>query len=177
MAELTTLARPYAKAAYQVAKADGKLDMWESTLIAYQSALKESQMVKMLSGPGLNKEQKAELLAASLKGFDSKIQNFLTLLFNNKRMSLLDEIIHHFQNARSEEESSVRVTLTSSIKLSAADKNSLAASLKQKLGKDVEISEASDASLISGACVKVGDWVVESSAALQLRRLATHLNK
>ncbi len=118
MAELTTIARPYAKAAFEYALASGELQKW-STMLGVAAAVSNQDTVKtLLSSPSLTKAKKAELFfGICAEQLDEKACNFISALATNKRLILLPEIVEIFEQLKANQEKTIDVDLVTAYEL------------------------------------------------------------
>jgi F-type H+-transporting ATPase subunit delta len=140
MADNNTIARPYARAAFELASAAQDLTAWSEALSVAQDILADGEVVKFLSIPTLNNEQKLDFLTdvfgklgsegSVLASGNEHGTNFLKLLLEYGRVAVLPEIAEHFEALKAEIENTVDVTVTSAAPLSAAQHKSVAAALK-----------------------------------------------
>ncbi|MCG8535366.1 MAG: F0F1 ATP synthase subunit delta [Pseudomonadales bacterium] len=177
MAELTTVARPYAKAAFQFADENGSLDQW-SDMLAFASAVSLDESVQAyLQNPQITSAQKADAFTQLCSDkLNEQGKNFIVLLAQNKRLSVLPEISVLYEAFKSFKEQSVDAVITSAFPLSDEQTAKLAASLKQKLGREVNITTEEDKSLLGGIIVHAGDLVIDGSVRGKLAKLADKLN-
>ena len=154
MAELITLARPYAKAAFETALQDDALDKW-SNMIALSA-----QAFIGVCGDEL----------------DEKGKNFISLLAENKRLVLLWEISSLFETLKANQEMSVDVEITTAFEISSDVSNKLAQALKDRLKREIILATSVDQSLIGGAIIRAGDNVIDSSVRGKLSKLAESMN-
>lgn len=185
MADNNTIARPYARAAFEAARENRALAKWSESLAAAKDALADGQAVRFLSHPALNDEQKLGFLADLMKkaagktsvlaGSDKKGLNFLKLLIEYDRVGVLPEISDQFEALRAEVENTVDVTVTSAVALTAAQKKAVNDALKKKLGRTVNLQTEVDESLIGGAVIRAGDIVIDGSLRSSLVGLANAL--
>jgi F-type H+-transporting ATPase subunit delta len=181
MAELVTLARPYAKAAFAVAldaTAYTKgLTHWQDMLNTLAAVVGQPKMQAALDRPELTCEQQAQLLLSVCgDALDSKAQNFVRVLAGNKRMSLLPEIALQFAELKAHQEKTVAVDVRSAFALDATQAASLAQVLGRRWRCQVELSTEVDASLLGGLVIKAGDTVIDASVRGRLHKLADALN-
>lgn len=176
MAEYITLARPYAKAAYEVAQQKGEVENFFASLQAMSQVVQETNLVDLLQGPVLRQAQKESLLQAVLEALPERVQNLIKVLYANKRLVLVPALAEAFQQAMNQAESRVTVDVFTARKLTQAAEKKLTAALKRKLAKEVVLQTYEDADLMAGGRVRVGDWVMENSVKAQLARLAAQLN-
>lgn len=178
MAEITTLARPYAKAAYEFALENKALDTWSSMLGFVASLVQDPYMQKVLQNPVLSDQQKAETLTSiDPNKIDVSAKNFICQLAKHDRLALLPEIFILFEVLKAEQEKRVTVKVLSAFPLSAAENEKLTASLKKRLGRDVQINSEVDKSLIGGLIIRAGDLVIDGSVTGKLAKLSERLNK
>jgi len=173
MAELVTLARPYAKAAFEFAKAGKALQEWQDILTQAALVCSDSKVNDVLDSPTLTKKVKAESFIALFgKDLSPKLANFFQLLSENNRLPLLPAIAELFEHYKAEEEKTVDVEVTSAFAISKEMESTLAATLKEKLNRKVSLNTAIDESLIGGAIVRAGDTVIDGSVKGRLAKLA-----
>ena len=173
MAELTTLARPYAKAAFEAAVEAGKLVDWSSSLKVVATVVSDPAVKAALSSPSLTGEKQAQLLVG-LCGDEiiGQVKNFVAILADNKRIPLMSEIVALFEALKANQEMKVDVNVTSAFPLSDALQAKLATALKAKLQRDVVLHSETDKSLIGGAVIRAGDLVIDGSVRGKLEKLA-----
>jgi F-type H+-transporting ATPase subunit delta len=164
MAELTTVARPYAEAAFRAAVETNAAPAFGVAIQAFGAAAQNPQMASMLSNPKVSSAEKSGVLVAAAGGnVAPPLTNLIAALIDNGKASLLPFISEHFQRLQREHDGVVKATITSAFALSDADKASLVDALAKKYGKKVEAEVVVDESLIGGARVQVGDDVVHAS--------------
>lgn len=177
MAELITLARPYAKAAFEAAVEDGSLDKWSSMLQVAAAISSHDAVRSLLINPSLSSEQVAQsFIDVCGDELDSKGQNFIRLLAENKRMGLLPEVSDLFENLKAIQEQSVDVEITTAFEISSDISAKLAQALKNRLQREINLATNVDAELIGGAIIRAGDTVIDSSVRGKLTKLAESLN-
>lgn len=173
MAELTTLARPYAKAAFEVARSAKDLDSWSSSLALAAVLTQQSAVAKLLESPTLTAEQKAAVLT-DLCGdeINAKVQSFIAVLAENKRLGLLPSIQELFENLKAQQEKFSDVKVISAFELDDSVEKSLTEKLKTVLESDITLNTAVDSSLLGGVIVRAGDTVIDGSIKGRLNKLA-----
>lgn len=177
MAELRTIARPYAKAAFQTALAKGELPAWASALVDLSGVTRVDKVEGFLKSPGLTADAKAEkLLSLCGESFSSQLKGFVRVLADFNRLTLLPEISSLFDELKSEHESNVNVVLNTAYPLDTDTESKIISALKSKLNRDVTVETAVDSSLLGGALIKVGDAVIDGSIKGRLNKLATAMN-
>ena len=173
MSQALTLARPYARAAFAIARDAGVLPAWSDALAFAARVAADPTVAALLGNPGLIQADATTLLAP--EGADETFGNFLGLLFENRRLSLLPEITGMFDELRFEAERVVKAKVTSAVALPAAELDTIKAALKKRFGRDVEVETAVDESLIGGAVIDAGDVVIDGSLKGKLGRLQAAL--
>jgi F-type H+-transporting ATPase subunit delta len=177
MAELTTLARPYAKAAFEVALADSDLNGW-SNMLGIAAAVAGNEDVKsFLSTPSLSAEQVARsFIDLCGEGLSDRGKNLINLLAENKRLILLPEIFALYEMLKANQEKSLDVEITTAFEISSEVSGALAEALKKRLQRDIRLATQVDQSLIGGALIRAGDMVIDSSVRGKLAKLAESMN-
>ncbi|MDY6919767.1 MAG: F0F1 ATP synthase subunit delta [Pseudomonadota bacterium] len=177
MADLLTVARPYAKAAFQYADEHGALSEWSDMLAFTAAVAAEPTVAAYLQNPKITSAEKAKGFAELCQDkLNDAGKNFVTLLAQNKRLEALPEIAALYEELKSQKEQSVDVEITSAFTLTDEQANKLASALKQKLGRDVNVSTAEDQSLLGGVIIRAGDLVIDGSVRGKLAKLADKLN-
>lgn len=173
MAELTTLARPYAKAAFEYALAANKLQPWFEALEVTAAVAVQEQVIKALSSSALSAEQKASVFVQVCgEQMDEKVKNFIHTLASNKRLALLPYVKELFAKMKAQQEKSIEVEVTAAYELSVDLINKLAQALSAKLNRSVSVQSSVDASLIGGVVIHTGDMVIDGSIRGRLAKLA-----
>jgi F-type H+-transporting ATPase subunit delta len=185
VADNNTIARPYARAAFELASEKGDLAKWSEALTAAKEVLTDGRAVKFLAHPTLTDEQKLSFLndlfkaaggkASILAGGSKEGNNFLKLLLEYGRVAVIPEILQHFEALKANIENTVDVTVTSAAPMSAAQKKAVAAALKERLGREVQMETEIDESLIGGAVIRAGDVVIDGSLRSRLEGLSNAL--
>ena len=173
MSQALTLARPYARAAFAIARDANALPAWSDALAFAARVAADPSVAALLGNPGLTQADAVTLLAP--EGADATFGNFLGLLFDNRRLHLLPEIAGLFDELRFEAERVVRAKVTSAAALQDAELDRIKAALKQRFGRDVQVETAIDESLIGGAVIDAGDVVIDGSLKGKLARLQSAL--
>jgi F-type H+-transporting ATPase subunit delta len=178
MSEFTTAARPYAKAVYDSALENKSLDSWSDALVNLANLINDEKMSKLLDDPELGKGQKGELVIRVLGDTLSEHQqNLVKLMAENSRLKLLPDVLSQFEIARAKAENKIEAEVTSAYELTAAQTKQLVKTLKNKLGCDITLTTAVDASLIGGVVIRAGDTIIDASMKSQLDSLALSLGR
>jgi len=175
MSELTTVARPYAKAAFDFAVEANAIESWLEMLVFAAEVSKDETIKGFLSG-GASAEQSQELfLNICDVQVDSNGQNFIKILAENGRLLVLPQIVAEFSALKAELEKTIFVDVTSAVELTADKLTTLSAALEKRLARKVKLNCIVDATIISGLVIQAGDLVLDSSFRNKLNRLATTL--
>jgi F-type H+-transporting ATPase subunit delta len=174
MVEKVTVARPYAKAAFEAARESNGLANWSQMLAAAATTVADERVVKLLSSPRVQPADLVELLAEA-SGADEHGRNFLNTLAQNRRLGVLPQVAAIYEELRAEVENVTDVHVTSAVQLDEAQRTRLAAALKKRLKREVRLHCAVDAALIGGAIVRAGDFVIDGSLKARLERLASQI--
>lgn len=173
MAQLTTLARPYAKAAFATAESSGQLAAWSQALQTLAAVVVQPQVQNFLGNPSNTANMQAQaLIEICGDALSGAVQNFVQVLAANKRLPLLAEIVALFEQLKAERERTVDVNVLSAFPVDAATEDQLTAVLKQKLQRDVKLSTTVDRSLIGGVVIRAGDTVIDNSIRGRLNKLS-----
>ena len=176
MAELTTLARPYAKAAFEYAIEAKQLAEWSEMLGFTALVVGDESMQQLLTSPHFTKEdQKNAMLKVCEDKLDAQGTNFIKLLAQNGRLLALPEIEVLFNFLRSEFEKTIEAQVTSATELSEQQITQLKEKLAAKLGRQVEVSVDLDADLLGGLIIQAEDLVIDGSVRGQLTKLSDTL--
>ncbi len=174
-ANAQTLARPYARAAFELAQAGEQLPEW-SRLLAFSGQLVLAPAVaRALTGPDLRPTEQVELLQPPGTGSDDAFVHFLAVLAGNKRLSLLPAIAAQYEHLRAQAERRVHARVRTAIALEGDQLDSLKAALARRFQREVEISNEIDPSLLGGALIDTGDIVIDGSVRGRLDKLHSRL--
>ena len=176
MAELATIARPYANAVFNIAKGDSSLSQWSRMLGVLTGTSGHPTVQALLDSPDVTAQTKAFRLAEVCGDeLDDRGKKFLQSLADNDRLGLLSEIQNQFEVLKAEEEKSLDVEVISAFALTDAQSEALKTSLKQKFEKEISIEARVDEGLIGGAIVRAGDTVIDGSVRGRLNKLVERL--
>lgn len=176
MAEISTLARPYAKAVFELAQASQGYAAWSKQLAAIAEAVAVPAIAQAIRSPAVSKAQLAAVIIDALKSaLDAQGASLVKLLAQNNRLHVFASLIAQFEVLRAEAETRIAVEITTAVPVAEAQKNALSVAVTKKLNRAVDISWATDESLITGARIKAGDLVIDGSASGELERLKAAL--
>ena len=181
MADFETAARPYAKAMFELAQSEDKLDQWLERLSLTAAVATDVDMKAFVEQPAVLPRELGELFlsvvtAAGLES-DNDFDNAIRLLAENSRLAALPTIAAQFAVLKQEAEGEIEVQVRSARELSAEQQQNIADSMAKRLGKKVSISTEIDDSLIAGAVITAGDLVIDGSASGRIEKLSLAVNK
>jgi len=177
MAETITIARPYARAAFELARDAGALPAWSDMLAFAAAAARDPSMAALLDSPRIGAQEMASLfIDVCQEQLSDEGRNFIRLLAANHRMRVLPEIAQLYEALRADAESRLEARLISAFPVSAAQRDAIAASLKARLGRDVILQCETDNTLLGGAIIRAGDLVIDGSVRGRLEKLAGNLS-
>lgn len=176
MADLSTIARPYAKAIFELARDNGKLKEWSAQLAALSQAVAQPELARLIGHPALSRTELTSVLSSALaKDLDAQGQSLLRLLSDNGRLKSAGFVAEQFEALRAEAESRVDVQVTTAAAVAKPQQDALVASIRKRLAREVTIAWKVDASLVAGALIHAGDLVIDGSVRGELERLQVAL--
>ncbi len=176
MAEIRTLARPYAQAVFDLANADKTLKEWSDKLALLSEVVVNEDMIEMIDNPDITNEQVISLFADVCKdNLDEQGINFVKLATENDRLTIIPNIAESFEALCAEEGGSIEAQVISAYAVNATQKKSIATALKNKFGREVTLTTTTDKSLLGGAIIRAGDIVIDGSVKTQLEKITISL--
>ncbi|MEM7705627.1 MAG: F0F1 ATP synthase subunit delta [Pseudomonadota bacterium] len=174
MADATTLARPYAKAVFEVARSADALGAWADALAVASAGASSEAVLQMIADPNVDNDTLLPIFAAAgdaPEGYD----NFLNLLNHNDRLPVLPEIARLYEQLRAEAERTLNVMVRSATELSEEYRRRLSDSLAKKYDKKIALEAVVDPNMIGGAIIQAGDMVIDGSLRRKLNLLSESL--
>jgi F-type H+-transporting ATPase subunit delta len=182
MADFGSVARPYARAIFDLAHASGELEAWSNALACAAAVVEQPEARAYLARPGLSDADRAQYvgnMCAGIAGAEKLASpqgsNLLALLAENDRLEACGEISSQFDQLKIHAEQKIEVTITSATPVEPELANTLSSALQRNLGRNVELTLAVDADLIGGAIIEAEDKVIDASVRSRLQRLAGQL--
>lgn len=177
MSERSTVARPYAQAVFEIAQADSDLPGWSSMLELVVEVASNEDVQLLLDNPRVDKQAVIELL---LEVCGERLTNsgrrLLQVLAANRRLGLLPDIARQYEQLRAEAEKTLDAELISAMPVSDEQRQKVAASLRRRLGREINLVCKTDPQLLGGAIIRAGDLVIDGSARGRLRKLASAMS-
>jgi F-type H+-transporting ATPase subunit delta len=176
MAELATIARPYAEAAFEIARDGQVLPAWSDMLRFAATIVSDPRVAEALDNPRLDAAAKESLLL-SIGGdrFSGEARNFIRVLVEAERIALLPQIAAMFETLKNQAEATARATIESAFELTDAQVAELRSALEKRFGKKIETTVTVNRDLIGGARVTVGDAVLDGSVQAKLAAMRAAL--
>lgn len=177
MAELSTIARPYADALFETARASGEgLERWLAVVEELAALMSHPQVAQVVADPKLDDAQVVDLLSSLVKQpLPATGTNFLKLLVANQRLAALPEVAVQFRQLKNEAEGVADCLIETAFPLSDAEVNDLLAALAKRFGTGLRPSVQVNPALIGGVRIAVGDQVLDSSVRARLNQMQTAL--
>ncbi len=176
MAEKQTAARPYAEAVFALAKERSALKNWSEMLALLAAVAQDAHIQRLAHDPRVERTRLfALLLDIGGKNLTAEGANFVRLLVENRRLTLLPEIAAIYESLKAEAEARVEASVTSAFPLEPAQLKTLEQGLQRRFGRAVHLTATVDASLVGGVVIRAGDLVIDGSVRGRLAGLATEL--
>jgi len=176
VAETATLARPYAGAAFDIAREADRLDQWSRQLASLAAAADVDEVQEFIALPSLPGPVKAQriidLLGDEL-GTDAR--RFVHVLANNKRLDLLGEIASQFEALKAAAERTLDVEIVSAVELTDSQLAGFVEGLTQRFGQEIEVATRVDEDVVGGAIIRAGDTVIDGSVRGRIAKLTEAL--
>jgi F-type H+-transporting ATPase subunit delta len=174
MSELTTAARPYARAVFEMADKAGSLTEWSDTLNFMGVVASNDEVQELLSTPQMAKQSGADAFVKLCDGkLDDSAKNLVNMLAENDRLSLLPEIGVLYETLKDEAEGSIEALVTTAKKLTKAEEDAISKALKKRLGRDIKLKVSVDKSLLGGAIIQAGDLVIDGTLKGRLSKMTS----
>ena len=176
MAELVTIARPYAEAVFRLAQEGNAFAEWSRMLQMAAAVAQDAQMAALIADPKVGSETVSRVfLGVCDATLTDAGKNFVKLLIDNHRLTVLPQIANLYEALKREHQNEVEAVIASALPLNDAQVQDLVAALEKRFGHKVKATTHVDASLIGGARISVGDVVIDGSVSGQLQKMASAL--
>jgi len=176
MAEISTIARPYSQAVFEMAQNQKKLTEWSLMLTFLSSVVSEPHMRSLISNTSIKKEQLTKLMEDICSDkLDDTGRNLVKVLMENRRLGLMPEIARQFETKRAEAEGTIEAEMVSAFDVTDAQLKSISDALQKRLGRKVSLTARVDNDLIGGALVRAGDIVIDGTVSGRLEMLSNAL--
>jgi F-type H+-transporting ATPase subunit delta len=175
MAEPSTIARPYAEAAFKQAKQAEDLPGWSRMLARLAAGLSAPNMMQLLSNPALASNKLTRVLSEVSGAYTTEQKNFIQLLVDNERLKVVAPLTEAFEHLRSAHEGTLEARILSAYPMDVLQQQSVVDVLRAKYGRNVKASVEVDVDLIGGVVIQIGDEVIDASIKGKLAQLAAVL--
>lgn len=176
MAEPSTIARPYAEAAFKLADDGGKLAEWSAALAMLVEVAENDRVRVAMADPNLSAAKVAGIFLSILGGkLSGDEENFVRVMAENRRLGLLAEVRTQFEALKNAREGVIEADVQTAFELSDAQLDGLVSALEKRTGRKVKAQVHVDKTLIGGVRIVMGDKVIDGSARAQLGALESAL--
>ena len=172
MSELTTVARPYARAAFEFAVSNNNIEAWSTMLLFASEVAQDAAIVSILTCDKAPQELAKLFLSICDGQLNENGQNFIKILAENGRLSVLPRVAQLFAELENEHKKEINADVVSAYVFSKKQQTELSKSLEKRLARKVNLNCSIDKSLITGMVITAGDLVIDSTASSQLSRLS-----
>ena len=175
MSELTTIARPYAKAAFDFAVESQAVSEWNDMLFFASEVAKNDEIVAFLSGSHSPEVTSDLFIKVCGEQLNEKGQNLVKVMAENGRLVALPAVAELFEELKAQYENEIEVDVTSATEISAAQQEGLAAALEKRLARKIKLNCNIDSAVVGGLLIKAGDTVIDATVRGKLERLSNVL--
>lgn len=176
MSEKITVARPYAKAIFLIAKKDNSYKEWGDFLLILKKIVSNLRVVSYLKNPMLGSLEKYNFILNICGDFlDKNAENFVKVISNNDRLLYLGDICDLYEIYKEQEQNILRVSVVSAVALKDDSKKKFFLYLSKKFNKNVSIQFFVEKKLIGGAIIKSKDKVIDGTVKGSILRLTKTL--
>jgi F-type H+-transporting ATPase subunit delta len=170
----TAAARRYARAVFELATEEKRVDQWSAQLAALRDVMSDPQVAGVLANPTIPSEERMKLLSAG-DGLSQEAVNLARLLVEGDRVREIDGVVEEFDALADEAAGRVRATVTTAVQLDQDDRDRVARELSARLGKEVSMTVVVDPRILGGLKLQYGDRLVDASVATRLQQLRRRL--
>lgn len=175
MSNALSLARPYARAAFELAQAHAALGEWAGKLAFAAEVATDPRVAALFGDPRLAEHDLIALVLPQGEADDSPFMRFVHVLADNGRLPVLPEIGALFEELKQEAERTLTVNVRSATPIDAGEVAKLKDALKRRFGRDIELHQSIDSDVLGGAIIDAGDVVIDGSVRGRLARLGQAL--
>jgi F-type H+-transporting ATPase subunit delta len=171
----TAAARRYARAAFELAHAEGKVEEWGRRMEAVRDLLADPGVAAVLTNPTIATEERMALVSSAPHVLDPEATNLARLLIESNRVHDVVAVDTEFQRLADEAAGRVRATVTTAVELAPSERDRVTAELSKRLGKEIQLEVVVDAGILGGMKLQYGDRLVDASVATRLQQLRRRL--
>ncbi len=171
-----TTARPYARAVFELAKENGQFEKWSDILVNLSAVVSDAQMQAVLDNPSITRDKKSSIIKeVGNDWMDDAAEKLVAELTRNGRLQALPAITEIYETLRREAEGILIANVVSAQSLNDDQQKKLKTSLKARLGRDITLNCEVDESLIGGAVIRAGDYVIDGSVKGRIEKLKSEM--
>ena len=175
MSELATIARPYAKAAFELAVEKGNVEAWNEMLFFAGQVASDEQASSLLASIPTAAEQADVFIKVCAEQLNEQGQNLIKLMAENERLAAIPAVAEIFAEFKAEFDKEIDVDVVSATELAAEQQDKLVAALEKRFARKVKLNCSIDETVVGGLVIKAGDTVIDGSVRGKLDRLAVSL--
>ncbi|ASD68824.1 MULTISPECIES: F0F1 ATP synthase subunit delta [Pseudoalteromonas] len=175
MSELTTIARPYAKAAFELAVEKGTVEAWNEMLFFAGQVTSDEQVQALLGSIATESQQSEIIIKLCAEQLNEQGQNLIKLMAENERLAAIPAVAELFAELKADYDKEIEVDVVSATVLADDTQAKLVAALEKRFARKVKLNCSIDEAIVSGLVIKAGDTVIDGSVRGKLDRLATSL--
>ncbi|GAC1511713.1 MAG: F0F1 ATP synthase subunit delta [Candidatus Dormibacteraceae bacterium] len=175
MTGMSSAARRYAKAVFELAQEEGHLEEWRQRLSVLRDVFTDETVAAVLTNPTLPLSTRMELISAPSTGLDEESINLAKLLIESNRVRQISAIVDEYETLADSAAGRVRATVTTAIELTTADRDRVVRELSKRLGKEISLRLEVDPAILGGLKLQYGDHLVDASVATRLQQLRRRL--
>ncbi len=169
----TAAASRYAKAVFELALEEGRVDEWRTRLSSIRDLVSDPKVAAILENPTLSAARRMELVEA--ESLDSEANNLARLLIETRQVGQVGGILDEFERLADEAAGRVRAAVTTAVEISPDDRERIREQLSTRLGKEVRLTASVDRRIIGGLKLQYGDHLIDASLANRLQQLRRRL--
>ncbi len=178
MAEMITIARPYAEAVFKLAVEKKAAPHWSGMLELMAAVSSDPDMANLVGNPKVDRAQLAEIFESVCESaLDEDARQLVRLLVENHRIAALPAIQAQFETLRHQHEGILDAQISTAFGMSAAELDALVNGLEKRFGRKIRAEVTVDTSLIGGVKVTVGDLVIDGSVRARIDQMAVAIKR
>jgi F-type H+-transporting ATPase subunit delta len=171
----TAAAKRYARAVFELATEEGKVDEWTRRLTTVRDLMSDPSVAAVLTNPTIPLDRRMELVSSAPHELDPEATNLARLLIESNRVQQIGGVAEEFEVLADAAAGRVRATVTTAVDLDRAERDKVADQLSTRLGKEVRMTVVVDKSILGGLKLQYGDHLIDASVATKLQQLRRRL--
>lgn len=178
MSEITTAARPYARAVFELARKDESYEAWNEQLAFLAAVAAEPRVQSLLTSPKLRNDERAEAFVKLCEDYiNDSGANLVRVMADQRRLTLLPSVAGIFRELSDEAQGLLEARVSSAFDVTDPQKDAIKKALGEKLGKTITLECDTDTDLLGGIVIRAGDMVIDGSVRTRVAQLAAQLVK